>query len=332
MADILDQSEVDALLKGVASGDLETETDQPPSDAEEMVYDLTNPERIIRDKMPALTVVHDKFIKGFQASLSNYLRKDVEVQILSFDVMKYVRFIETIPLPASLCMMKVAPNNGVMIIVMDAQIVFSMMDILCGGTGSSRFKVEGRDFTALEQRIIEKVVGRAAEELTAAWKQVVPLELSLARMETNPRFVQSVERTETLVIYTLEVVIDQITCNMRLCIPYSTIEPFRTQLSGELQTEKVLRQNQGESQRLQSSLKKMSVDLVVQVGRGDVTFGDILKLAEGDIIELDRGLDSPFDVLSEGIPKFRGFPGQHRSKMAIQIHSVNDSWKEKPHG
>ncbi len=331
MADILDQSEVDALLRGVASGDLETETDQPPSDAEEMVYDLTNPERIIRGKMPALTVVHDKFVKGFQMSLSNYLRKDVEVQILSFDVMKYVRFIETIPMPASLCMLKVAPNNGVMIVVMDAQIVFSMMDILCGGTGSSRFKVEGRDFTALEQRIIEKVVLRAAEEMTAAWKQVVPLELSLARMETNPRFVQSVERTETLVIYTFEVVMDQVTCNLRVCIPYSTIEPFRTQLSGELQTEKVLEQNQRENRRLQRGLKKMSVDLVVQVGQGAVTFGDILELSEGDIIELDRDLDSPFDVLCEGVPKFYGFPGQHRSKMAVRIQSDYDSDQEKDH-
>ncbi len=331
MADILDQSEVDALLKGVASGDLETETDQPPSDVEEMVYDLTNPERIVRGKMPALTVVHDKFIKGFQMSLSNYLRKDVEVQILSFDVMKYVRFIETIPLPASLCMMKVAPNNGVMIIVMDAQIVFNMMDILCGGTGSSRFKVEGRDFTALEQRVIEKVVARAAEELTAAWKQVVPLELSLARMETNPRFVQSVERTETLVIYTFEVVMDQVTSNMRLCIPYSTIEPFRTQLSGELQTEKVLEQDQRENRRLQSSLRNMLIDVVVQVGRGAVTFGDILELREGDIIELERELDSPFDVLCEGVPKFSGFPGQHRSKMAVRIHGAHDSWKEIEH-
>ncbi len=324
MADILDQNEVDALLNGVADGTIETETDQPPQDGGDLTYDLTNPEKVIRGKMVSLPVIHNRFVKLFQTSLGNLLRRDVEVQVLSFEVMKYIRFIETIPLPASLGILRVEPDHRVMIIVMDAIIVFTMMDILCGGTGSSHFKVEGRDFTSIEQKVIDKVATLAATDLTKSWKSILPLDITLEKTEINPQFVTQVEKTETLVVFTIEVVIEDTTCNIRICIPYSTIEPYRTLLSGEGVGEKLFHQNPKDFQGLLESLRETSIEVVAEVGRGTVTFRDLLNLKEGDIIPLDREEEGVCDVYCEGVWKFQGFAGQHKGNMAVQIRSAVD--------
>ena len=322
MNEILNQDEVDALLKGVADGEIETETDRPPAGTDEVVYDLTNPERVIQEKMAVLGVIHDKFVKSFQASLAAMLRRDVDVQVLSREVMKYNRFIETLPLPASLSIMRVEPHDGVMIFEMDAQLVFSLMDILCGGTGSARFKVEGRDFTAIEQRIIEKVVVRAAEDLAQAWEPVVPLRIALEKTEINPRFVTVLERSETLIVYTFEVAIEQASCSMKLCIPYAAVEPFRDELSGEGQAEKAKPQDRRHNAWLRERLKTMRVQLVVEVGRGTLTFRDLLRLQVGDVIPLERERGEPLVVRCEGVPKFLGDPGQHRDRLAVRVRSV----------
>jgi len=321
MTDILDQNEVDALLKGVDNGDVETETNVAAKESEEMIYDLTNPEKIIRGKMQALNVVHDKFLKQFQNSLSSFLRMDVSLSLLSFDVMKYVRFIETVPLPTSLCILSVEPNNRAMILQMDAVFVFSIMDILCGGDGNSRFKVEGREFTSIELKIIDRVANLAVADLTQAWKPVIPFVFSLKKTEMNPRFVTAVERTETLLVFDFEVAIEQVNCCMKICIPYSTIEPYRADLSGEVHTNKVMKQDGKAGRWLQTNLKAMEVNVIAEMGQGEVTFRDLMQLKVGDIIELTRTEEDPLTVLCEGVGKYKGLPGQHNGHMAIQILS-----------
>jgi flagellar motor switch protein FliM len=324
MTDILDQQEVDALLNGVASGDIETETDIPVPERDDLIYDLTNPEKIVRGKMPALAVIHDRFVKQFQTSLSTLLRRDVDLSILSFDVMKYLRFIETIPLPTSLCIVALEQSQGVMLIEMDSTFVFTCMDILCGGTGSTRFKVEGRDFTPIEQRMIEKIATIAAEDLNMSWHPVVPLQLCLEKTEINPRFVSAVEKTETLVVFSIEVMIEQVTCTMKICIPYSTVEPYRMQLSGEMQSDKVRAQDSRVKAWLEAGLQRLEVDVAVEIGEGEMTFRDLMNLQVGDIIELDTNTDDPFSILCEGVTKFKAIPGQHKSHMAVQIVSPNE--------
>ncbi len=321
MNDILDQNEVDALLKGVDNGDVETETNVPSQDSEDMTYDLTNPEKIIRGKMQGLNVVHDKFLKQFQNSLSSFLRMDVSLSLLSFEVMKYVRFIETIPLPASLCILNVEPNNRAMILQMDAVFVFSIMDILCGGDGNSRFKVEGREFTSIELKIIDRVANLALADLALAWKPVVPFTFSLKKTEMNPRFVTAVERTETLLVFDFEVSIEQVNCCMKICIPYSTIEPYRADLSGEVHTAKIVKQDGKASRWLQQNLKEMEINVVGEMGQGEMTFRDLMHLKVGDIIELNKTEEDPLIVLCEGVGKFKGLPGQHKGHMAIQVLS-----------
>jgi flagellar motor switch protein FliM len=323
MADIMDQNEVDALLKGVFSGDVETGTDLPPAgmDVEEVSYDLTNPERIIRGKMPTLVVIHDKFVKLFEASLTGLLRKDVVVQTLSTEVMKYKRFIERIALPTSLSILKVEPYRGVAIFEMGANIVFRFMDMYCGGTGGSGYKVKGRDFTSIEQRLIGKIVNMVAADLMESWKPVIPITISMEKIEVNPRFITAVERDEMLLVYTFEVEIDQNTCNVKLCIPYATIEPFRVQLSGDMVGERELKQDKKSYELLQQTLKQMMVNVVAEVGQGDVTLRDLLNLQVGDVIPISKKLNSPFDIKSEGVKKFEGYPGQFKNKVAVQITS-----------
>lgn len=322
MNDILDQNEVDALLKGVDVGDVETETNSGSNESADMNYDLTNPEKIIRGKMQALNVVHDKFLKQFQNSFSSFLRMDVSITLLSFEVMKYVRFIETLPLPTSLCILNVEPTNRAMILQMDAVLIFSVMDILCGGDGGNRFKVEGREFTSIELKIIDRVANLVLSDLTLAWKPVVPFEFSLKKVEMNPRFVTAVERTETLLVFDFEVAIEQVNCCMKICIPYSTVEPYRVDLSGEVHTSKVMKQNGEASRWLQRNLKRMEIDVVGEMGQGEITFRDLMHLQVGDFIELTRTEEDPLRVLCEGVGKFKGLPGQHKGHMAVQVLSA----------
>ncbi len=324
MADILDQQEVDALLNGVATGEIETESHISIPEKDELIYDLTNPEKIVRDKMPALTVIHDRFVKRFQASLSTLLRRDVDLSVLCFDVMKYLRFIETIPLPTSLCVMKTEPNKGVMLIEMDAKFVFTCIDILCGGTGSVRFKVEGRDFTPIEQRVIEKIATVVAEDLMHSWQPVVPFSLELEKSEINPKFVSAVSKTETLVIFSFEVLIEQATCVVKVCIPYSTLEPLRLELSGEMESDTVKPQDTRVKRWLEEGIQSMEVELSVEVGEGEITFRDLMSLEVGDVIPLNSSVDAPFHVLCEGVRKFKAIPGQHKSRMAVQLVSSLD--------
>ncbi|MDX1762839.1 MAG: FliM/FliN family flagellar motor switch protein, partial [bacterium] len=195
---------------------------------------------------------------------------------------------------------------------------------LCGGSGTTRFKVEGRDFTPIEQRVIEKIATVAAEDLMHSWQPVVPLQVNLEKSEINPRFVSAVSKSETLVVFSFEVLIEQATCVLKICMPYSILEPLRLELSGEMESDTVKPQDTRVRRWLEDGIQSLELDLAVEVGEGEISFRDLMSLQVGDVIPLNSSVDAPFNLLCEGVQKFKAVPGQHKSRMAVQVVSSVD--------
>jgi flagellar motor switch protein FliM len=239
MSKILTQDEVDALLKGMSGGEIETESDSVEDDAGVTVYDLTNQDRIIRGRMPTLEIINDRFARIFRTTMSSSLRKVIDVSAFSIDMIKFGEFMRALPVPTSLHIFKVDPLRGHGVMVIETKLVFNLVDNFFGGTGRSFVKIEGRDFTAIENKLINKVILMAMDDLEKAWNPVHPLKLTYVRSETNPQFASVVAPTEVVIVIKFEVELEQTVGTLIICLPYSTVEPIRSKLYAGFQSDQL---------------------------------------------------------------------------------------------
>ncbi len=191
MSSVLSQSEVDALLKGISGGEFEVEQQEGGGGGDEEIipYDLTSQDRIIRGRMPTLEIIHDRFVRLFRLTLSTALRKVVDISVRSTELIKFGEFLKTLPVPSSLNLFRMSPLRGNAIMVLETRLVFTLIDLFFGGTGELEVKAEGRDFSAIEQRMIKRVVISALEDLQQSWRPVFPVQITFSRSEVNPQFV-----------------------------------------------------------------------------------------------------------------------------------------------
>lgn len=318
MSKILTQDEVDALLKGMSGGEIETETDSVEDDSGVTVYDLTNQDRIIRGRMPTLEIINDRFARILRTTLSGSLRKVIDVSAFSIDMIKFGEFMRALPVPTSLHIFKVDPLRGHGIMVIETKLVFSLVDNFFGGSGQSYIKIEGRDFTAIENRLINKVVHIAMEDLEKAWNPVHPLKLTYVRSETNPQFASVVAPTEVVIVIKFEVELEQTVGQLVLCLPYSTIEPIRSKLYAGFQSDQ-LEVDHEWIIRFIDQVREAAVELRVELGRARISAERLLNLQVGDVVKLEHDVERPLTVWVEGMPKFNGFPGVSRGNKAIQV-------------
>jgi len=319
MSQVLSQNEVDALLKGIEGGDMDDDFDMPDIDDNAVIpYDLTSQDRIIRGRMPTLEIIHDRFVRMFRITLSGALRKPVDISVRSTELIKFGEFLKTLPVPSSLNLFRMNPLRGTAIMVLETRLVFNLVDIFYGGTGELEVKAEGRDFTAIEQRLVKRVVISALEDMQSAWRPVFPVQISYQRTEINPQFVAIVPQSEVVVVITFDVEMGKAPMTLTICIPYSMIEPIRSKLDSGFQSD------QGEEDnvwgnRFRENIKAASVNLLVELGHADITIRDFLKLKVGDIIQLEQECSQPLEVKIEGVPKFKGFQGSYKGNQAIKI-------------
>ena len=318
MSKILTQEEVDALLKGMSGGEIETETDTVEDDSGVTVYDLTNQDRIIRGRMPTLEIINDRFARILRTTLSSSLRKVIDVSAFSIDMIKFGEFMRALPVPTSLHIFKVDPLRGHGIMVIETKLVFSLVDNFFGGSGQTSIKIEGRDFTAIENRLINKVILMAMEDLEKAWNPVHPLKLTYVRSETNPQFASVVAPTEVVIVIKFEVELEQAVGTLVICLPYSTIEPIRSKLYAGFQSDQ-LEVDHEWINRFIDQVREARILITVELGRAVITSKDLLNLTEGDIIMLEQDVSQPLIAKVEGIPKFKGFPGVSRGNKALQV-------------
>ena len=320
MSKILTQDEVDALLKGMSGGEIETETDTIEDEAGVTTYDLTNQDRIIRGRMPTLEIINDRFARIFRTTMSSSLRKVIDVSAFSIDMIKFGEFMRALPVPTSLHIFKVDPLRGHGLMVIETKLVFNLVDNFFGGSGRSFVKIEGRDFTAIENKLINKVVLMAMGDLEKAWNPVHPLKLTYVRSETNPQFASVVSPTEVVIVIKFEVELEQTVGTLIICLPYSTVEPIRSKLYAGFQSDQ-LEVDHEWIDRFIDQVRQATVEISVELGRATVTGQFLQDMKPGSIILLDQDHTQPLVAKVEGIPKFKGHPGVSRGSTAFKIIS-----------
>jgi flagellar motor switch protein FliM len=315
MNKVLSQDEVDALLRGVQTGDIETKKD---NNGGIKAFDLTNQERIIRGRMPGLEMTNERFARFFRNSISSAIMKFVDINIQGIEMMKFSEFMKTIPMPSSINMFRMDPLKGYSLFVIEAPMVFAFIEYFFGSSSARYVKSEGRYFTLIEQRIIKRVVNMALADLAEAWKVIVPIAPEYTGSEMNPQFVTIVTPTEVVVKIEVHIEVEEFTGKVFFCIPYSLIEPIKEKLSSGLQGEKI-DADQRWVTRLTDILRESNVSIAAEVGKVELTVRDLMDLEVGNIISLGKSVSDEMVIKVEDVPKFLGTPGISRGAQALKI-------------
>ncbi len=325
MAEILSQDEVNALLRGISSGSIETEKQEEAGGIR--AYDLTSQDRIVRGRMPTLEIINERFARLLRNDLTSALRKVAEITATSVDMQKFGEFLKNIPLPTSLTIFKMPPLRGFGIFVLDARLVYNLIDIFFGGTTDLHVKIEGRDFSPIENKLIKKITDMAFNAMKAAWTPVSPVDIEFQRSEINPQFATIVTPTEVVIINRFEVDIEGAVSKFMICIPYSMVEPIKEKLYSGFQSEQ-LEIDQRWIERFKERLKESELDIKVKIGTTNISAHDFLKIKKGDVIVLDKRIEEPLVVEIENLPKFIGYPGKINNQVAVKLISEIPLGKE----
>jgi flagellar motor switch protein FliM len=318
MSNILSQEEIDVLLKGLSGGEIETDRTEQREPGDVLPYDLTSQDRIIRGRMPTFEMMTERFARLYRLSLSSLLRRVVGVSALSVEMMKFGEFLKTLPVPTSLHIFRMEPLRGSAIFVVESKVIFSLVDILFGGSGQSSFKIEGREFTAIENRLIKRAVLSALTDFEKSWKAILDVKISHQRSEINPQFAHIVPLTDVVVVVHFEIEMEFSSGIVSVCIPYSMLEPVREKLHAGFQSD-ALEVDSVWANRFREGLMSSRVELIVELGRSEVSGKEIVDLKKGDVIMLDRYRVDPLDIFVEGVQKLTAFPGVYKGNSAIQI-------------
>lgn len=313
MQDLLSQDEIDALLHGVDDGDVDTDTDIDDGTAQS--YDLTSQDRIVRGRMPTLEMVNERFARYTRISLFNLLRRSADVAVGGIQVQKFGEYVHTLYVPTSLNMIKLRPLRGTGLIVLDAKLVFKLVDNFFGGDGRHA-KIEGREFTPTELRVVEMVLQEAFTDLKEAWKAILPVEFEFVNAEVNPSMANIVSPSEAVVVSTFHIELDGGGGDMHITLPYSMIEPIRETLDAGLQTD-VDDIDDRWIKSLREGILNATVNIDCKVAEKEVPLRDIIDLKEGDVIPMEM----PGDLVltANGIPMMLAKLGQSKGNMALQV-------------
>ncbi len=326
MGQILSQEEVDALLKGVVGGDIETETDIPDMDdaGDAHSYDFSAQDKVIRGRMPSLDAINDRFARFFRNTLSSMLRRMVDITPVSLDTLKFGNFMRSLPVPSSIHIIRVEPLHGNALVVIETKLVFALIDSFFGGRGAGAMKVEGREFTPIEQRMLYKVVDAAIKELSNAWQPVYALDFSYVRGEMNPQFAGIIPNDDVLIVVQFDIEMEEMSGNIMVCIPYQLIEPIRDRLYASFHTEEKTNVDSAWVSRFKSELMGVNVELSVELGKASITSRELIALKPGDVLVLDKDIQDELMVLVQDLPKYYSRPGKVKDNLAVDIVGVVD--------
>ena len=320
---ILSQNEIDALLSAVNEGELEL--DDGIVEAEEELapvvkYDLLSQDRIIRGRMPTLDIINDRFARQFRITLSNSLRKIVQVNVESTSLMKYGEFLNYLPIPSCLNLLKFHPLRGSCIMAFESKLIFAFLNNWFGGATNPQERIETRDFTAIELMVVKKVIGLLLEDLHKAWQPVFAIEGEYIRTETNPQFLAVVAPSDVVVLTSFEIEIDGLRGSIQFVIPYNTIEPIRQHLSRGIGSDSDAEDNAWRS-LISESLLDVNVNNSVVLGTSKVHIRQLLDLKPGDVLTLDRNQTDVLDMFVEQAHKFNVNPMERAGHLAAKVKS-----------
>ncbi|MEF7613204.1 flagellar motor switch protein FliM [Aquincola sp. MAHUQ-54] len=323
---ILSQDEVDALLQGITGESQKLEQEDVPTGGVRD-YDLSSQERIVRGRMPTMEIINERFARNVRVGLFNFIRRSPEVSIGGIKVQKYSAFLREIVVPTNFNIVSVRPLRGSGLIVCDPTLVFAVIDALFGGGGKYHTRIEGRDFSPTEQRVILRMVEVIIEEYRKAWVGIYPLELDYQRSEMQPQFANIATPSEIVVATSFTLEIGDTTGTVHFCIPYSTLEPIRDVLYSTIQGDSA-EPDRRWINLLKQQIQSAEVELIAELAHAGATVEQLLSFKPGDFIELD--IKPAIQAKVDGVPVLDCHYGISNGKYAIKvdqlISSSNLSW------
>jgi flagellar motor switch protein FliM len=341
LTDVLDQSEVDALLAAVDSGDVgigsasgsssggqQVFGNRGKSPIDVQIYDFKRPERVSKDQMRALEGLHEGFGRNFGAALSGYLRTIIEVSVANIEQLTYSEFIHSLPNPTCFNLLKPEQLDGQLCLEISPLIIYPVIDRLLGGSNADLF-IPQRPLTQIEQRLVQRITDRVTHHLSEAWSNLTPVTFTVQDFESNPQLVQIVPPNETVVVIGFELKMGNRSGTMSLCIPYNVIEPVMSLLA---QQNWFSYQRKGGHEdhlrKLTRTVNNAPVELRCFLARTTMKMSDLLSLSVGDIITTDKPSNAEAFIQIEGKRKFTGKMGQYREKRALRVTKVTQDAPE----
>nr|WP_294839379.1 flagellar motor switch protein FliM [uncultured Methylotenera sp.] len=333
MADkFLSQDEVDALLKGVG---VDHDDDKSTSETEGVRdYNLATQERIVRGRMPTLEIINERFARLVRIELFNFLRRTVEVSVGPVRITKYSDFIRNLVVPTNLNLVQMKPLRGTALMVFDPTLVFLVVDNMFGGDGRFHTRVEGRDFTQTEQRIIQRILAIVFETYAKSWEPVYPIEFEYLRSEMNTQFANIATPNEVVVVTTFNVELGPASGEIHFCMPYSMVEPIRDLLTSPLQGE-VLGADKRWVKLMTQQVQAAEIEIVADLATTDMRLGQVLNMKVGDVIPIS--MDDSIEAKVDGVPvmlcKYGLFNGQYALRVEKLLRSNSTEYiKGEPYG
>ena len=316
--DFLSQDEVDALLKGV-TGEADESPEEDADSSGVRSYNIATQERIVRGRMPTLELINERFARLFRIGLFNFLRRNAEISVGPVRVIKYSEFIRNMPVPTNLNLIKVNPLRGTSLFVFDPNLVFLIVDNLFGGDGRFHTRVEGRDFTPTEQRIIKRLLEVAFAEYEKSWSPVFKIQLEYLRAEMNTQFANIATPNEVVVATTFTVDLGNNSGEFHICMPYSMIEPIRDALSSSMQGDQMEADTRW-VKLLSKEIQQAEVELIANLSEVPVTLGQVLNMKKGDIISLD--IPEAIIAQIDGVPILECRYGVLNGQYALKVSKI----------
>ena len=337
MSEVLDQSEIDALLNSVAGemgegGPIEPQAapassvavaekaprvfSAPTVDAH--TYDFKRPERVSKDQIRALSSIHEVFARNFGATLSGMMRTIIDVRVVGVEQLTYNEFIHSLPNPTCFMVLEAPPLEGQMCLELSPLIVYPFVDRILGGDNSNLF-IPQRPLTSIEWRLVGRIADRALEHLSEVWRNLVDAQFKTIETESNPQLVHIVAPTEVVVFITFEIKLGQTAGTMSLCVPFNTIESVLSHLTSQSWFYKPKPVTDNQRKRLLRNLSKSKVNLTVFLGQTKIHLNDLRNLQPGDIIPLEKRVGEELILQIEGRNKYAGQVGQYRKRRAFRL-------------
>lgn len=314
-SDILSQDEIDALLSGVDSDDASTDVSAVAADGPQ-AYDFTTQDRIVRGRMPTLEMINERFARNFRISLFNLLRRSPVISVEGVEMSKFGEYVHSLFMPSNLNMVKIKPLRGTALVVMNPKFVFSLVDNFFGGDGRFHTKIEGRDFTPTEMRVVQKVLDGIFSDLTRAWEPVFKCEFQYVGSEINPQFANIVSPSEVVVVSSFHIELEGGGGDLQIAMPYSMIEPIRELLDAGVQSD-VEDVDERWIRSLREEMRSANVQIDCTLARQQLSLRQVLDLEPGDVIPIEV----PDVLLARvgNVPVFRAKYGVSRGMLALKV-------------
>jgi len=317
-SDLLSQDEIDALLHGVDSGAVETEP--PPAPGEARSYDFASQDRIVRGKLPTLEMINERFARTLRIGIYNLLHRSAELSVRGIDLLRFGEYMHSLQVPTNLNLVKMKPLRGTALVVYEPRLVFTMVDNFFGGGGKYPARIEGREFTPTEMRVIQLLLKQTFADLVESWAPVMPVEFEYLNSEVNPHFANIISPREYIVVSRFNIELDGGGGEMHVAFPYAMLEPIREQLDAGVQSDRIER-DEGWMRAMRAQLQDAQVELSSAIAQRQISLRELSRLKVGDVIPIE--LPRTVTLQVEQMPLFSGEFGVHNGRNAVKVTAVH---------